>query len=366
MMHQHKFRYGYFGRILNNPYSDALKRRVEEYISRFEAFDELGGPAIPYIAAWQKRGRTIWYEFVSRRLIELLGCDYEEAPEVFRNSIIARHRFIRKHNRKQLREEILINQQVRGRKKKLRADVVKTGTVEAVYKILLENMTTLWIKDQAVLEAFDSDALYLSLGNLTIVTRELELDEQIKKAQIALAESKRKYREQAIHDNLTGLYNTRHLYNALSRLITKSKKKKETFSLIFMDIDNFKTVVDTHGHLNASKTLQQIGRTIKRNIKEPSFGVAYGGDEFVIVLPEYTRRQAFKKAESIRTKINNALYLPKAGLNIRVSASLGISTFPEDATTLQEILALADQAMFHVKKKGKDAVYSLTNKAIYI
>jgi GGDEF domain-containing protein len=290
MTHIHKFRSGYHGRILIHSYSKSLRQRVEEYILRFEAFDELGGPAIPYIAAWKKRGKTIWYEFISRRLLALLDCDYEEAPEAFRNTIIERHRFIRKDNRKRLQEEILINRQVRGRKDKLRADVIKSGTVEAVYKMLLKDKTTLWVKDQAVLESFDSDAIYLSLGNLTIVTRELELEEQIKKTQVALEVSKRKYREQAIHDNLTGLYNTRHLYTALSRLITKCKKNNDIFSLIFMDIDNFKTVVDTHGHLNASETLREIGRTIKRSIKEPSFAVAYGGDEFVIVLPGLTRQ----------------------------------------------------------------------------
>ena len=136
-------------------------------------------------------------------------------------------------------------------------------------------------------------------------------------------------------------------------------KKAKIFSLIFMDIDNFKTVVDTHGHLNASETLREIGRTIKRSIKEPSFAVAYGGDEFVIVLPGLTRHQAFETAESIRSRISNAGYLQKSGKNISVTASLGISTFPDDATTLQQILALADKAMFHVKNKGKNSVYSL-------
>lgn len=355
----YKFRREYYGRILGNPYSNALKRRLEEYIMGFEAFDELGSPAIPYIAAWARRGKTIWYEFVGKRLIDILDCNYSDAPEVFRDSIIERHRFIRKTNRNRLREEILIRKQVKSRTKKLRDDVVKGGTIEAVYKLLLSDGKSLWIKDQAVLEVFDSDGIYLSLGNLTIVDRELELDEQLKETQTALMDSKRKYREQALRDSLTGLYNTRHLYRALPRLIATSRKKKETFSLIFMDIDNFKNVVDTHGHLNASKTLQQIAGTIRKTIRAPSFGVAYGGDEFVVVLPGYTKQQAFEKAESIRAHIKDTVYLQSAGLNIRVSASFGVSTFPDDAATLVDLLALADQAMFSVKKKGKDSVYSL-------
>ena len=207
-----KFRREYYGRILSSPYSNALKRRLAEYIMRFEAFDELGGPAIPYIAAWRRRGKTIWYEFVGKRLIEILDCEYADAPEVFRAGIIERHRYIRKTNRNQLREEILISKQVKNRSKKLRNEIVKGGTIEAVYKLLLNNGKRLWIKDQAVLEVFDSDGIYLSLGNLTTVDRELELDEQLKEAQIALMDSKRKYREQALRDNLTGLFFL--IYNA--------------------------------------------------------------------------------------------------------------------------------------------------------
>ena len=214
----------YYGCILNNPYSKALKQRVAEYISRFETFDEINGPALPYIAAWQKRKKTIWYEFVSKRLVELLDCDVKDAPQVFRDSIVERHRFIKKLNRHRLKEEILIGRQVKGRKKKLREDVIKRGTLEAVYKMAFKNGYTIWFKDQAVLEAFDFDGIYLSLGNLTNVTREMELDEQLKDTQAALIKSKQKYHEQALHDNLTGLYNTRHLYRALSRLILKSKK----------------------------------------------------------------------------------------------------------------------------------------------
>ena len=123
-----------------------------------------------------------------------------------------------------------------------------------------------------------------------------------------------------------------------------------------MDIDNFKYVVDTHGHLNASQALQEIGVTIKETLKSPGYGVAYGGDEFVLVLPDLNKQQAMKTAEAVRKRIKETLYLPKAGLNVHISASLGVSTYPDDARTLTELLALADQAMFSVKERGKDLV----------
>jgi len=132
------------------------------------------------------------------------------------------------------------------------------------------------------------------------------------------------------------------------------------FSLVFMDIDNFKKVVDTHGHLNASKALQEIAATIKTTLEVPAYGVAYGGDEFVVVLPGFDKQQALDMAETIRKRIKETIYLQKAGLKVCISSSLGVSTFPDDAHTLTELLALADQAMFSVKERGKDSVCGIS------
>jgi diguanylate cyclase (GGDEF)-like protein len=130
--------------------------------------------------------------------------------------------------------------------------------------------------------------------------------------------------------------------------------------LIFLDIDNFKHVVDTHGHLNASQVLQEIASTIRSTLNDPAYGVAYGGDEFVLVLPGFDKPRAVEMADALRTKIKDTIYLKKAGLTVRVSASFGISTYPDDAQTLTELLALADQAMFSVKERGKDSVCSIS------
>ena len=127
-----------------------------------------------------------------------------------------------------------------------------------------------------------------------------------------------------------------------------------------MDIDNFKQVVDTHGHLNASKALQEIAATIKTNLRAPAYGVAYGGDEFVLVLPGFDKQQALDMAETIRKRIKETTYLQKAGLKVRISSSMGVSTFPDDADTFTELLALADQAMFSVKERGKDSVCGIS------
>lgn len=352
--------HGYYGRILSGEYSHSLKSRIAECIRHFQVFDELGTPAIPYIAAWQEKHNVIWYEFVSSQLIQLLGCKSSDAPEFFRNSVVERRIYTKLGTPEEPQEVTLQSSEVIERKSELREEVKKSGILEAVYKISAADAKTYWLKDQARIESFESDNIFISIGNLTIVTKEMEAEEHLKQAQKALRKSEQKFKEQAIHDNLTGLYNTRYLYHALDELIEKCASRGRVFSLVFMDIDNFKQVVDTHGHLNASKALQEIAATIEANLQTPAYGVAYGGDEFVLVLPGLDKQQALDRAEAIRKRIKDTVYLQNAGLKVRISSSLGVSTFPHDADTLTELLALADQAMFSVKERGKDSVCGIS------
>lgn len=349
----------YCGRILTGQYGDRLKSRIEECLLHCRGFDQLGTPAMPYISAWHSKENIIWYEFVSRRLTDLLGCDCSEAPRLFRESIIERHRYTRNVSRKGLAEEILKRSEVNVKKLKLRREVIKQGVLDAVYKVETAASGTCWIKDQATIETHAPDGVFVSLGNLTVVSKEMEAEERLKEAQKSLRKSEEKYRDQAIHDSLTKLYNPRHLYKSLAALTKKRPPRAKTFSLIFMDIDNFKQVVDTHGHLNASRTLREIAATIKSVLSDPAYGVAYGGDEFVVVLPGVNKRRAVDLAEAIRRRIKETIYLKRSGLAVHVSASLGIATFPDDGDNPTDLLAQADQAMFRVKEGGKDSVCGL-------
>lgn len=157
----------------------------------------------------------------------------------------------------------------------------------------------------------------------------------------------------AMHDDLTGLYNIRFLYQDLK---TRIKDRDRSFSVIFMDMDNFKKVVDTYGHLNGSQALKEVAATLKSAIKEPAYGVAYGGDEFVIILPDFDKPMAIEKSREIQTLMSKTSYLSEKGYQVQLKASYGISTFPEDAQDLPKLLAKADALMFDVKKKGKDAI----------
>lgn len=172
-------------------------------------------------------------------------------------------------------------------------------------------------------------------------------------------ENTRRYKlmeEMAVRDNLTGLFNQRYLYPHLKHLISRCRDANRPLSLIFMDMDNFKTVVDRLGHLNGSRALSEVAQRIQACLAEPAFGVAYGGDEFVLVLPEADRLQAVQLASEIRRSIKNAPYLTRWGHQVSLTASFGVATFPEDADDGTGLLALADNVMFRVKTTGKDRV----------
>lgn len=174
-------------------------------------------------------------------------------------------------------------------------------------------------------------------------------------------ENMRRYQEiqdLAVHDDLTGLYNTRYLYRVLSDLVATANAGGPPFSILFMDIDNFKQVVDTYGHLKGSQAIQEVAGTVRECLTEPAFGVAYAGDEFVAVLPGLDKQEALQKAEEIRSRMRQTVYLSDHGHRLCLRASFGISTFPEDGASVTALLASADRAMFEIKERGKDAVKS--------
>jgi diguanylate cyclase (GGDEF)-like protein/PAS domain S-box-containing protein len=158
------------------------------------------------------------------------------------------------------------------------------------------------------------------------------------------------------HDSLTGLYNTRYLFQALGELIDASAAAGRRFSLVFIDVDRFKRVVDTYGHLNGSRVIQEVGATVREALADPAFAVAYAGDEFIVVLPDTDEPQAIAKAEDLRARISRAVYLCKEGYRVTLTVSLGVATYPDDATDLRALLALADRALFDVKASGRDGV----------
>jgi diguanylate cyclase (GGDEF)-like protein/PAS domain S-box-containing protein len=192
-----------------------------------------------------------------------------------------------------------------------------------------------------------------TLGRVAIALVDIS---QRKAAEAAVRDSERRFREQAIRDGLTGLYNQRYLYQSLAEWIDQAGRDGLAISLIFIDLDHFKQVVDTHGHINGSRAIQQVAGTIAACLQDPAYAVAYAGDEFVVVLPQWDRSCALEMAAEIRQRIRDTQYLLEPSVEIRLQASLGVATFPQDAADLNELIAMADKALFSIKANGKDAV----------
>lgn len=174
--------------------------------------------------------------------------------------------------------------------------------------------------------------------------------------QKALKESRARYRELSYLDDLTGFHNTRYLYKTLQGHLDKYPDRP--VSVVFIDIDKFKQVVDTHGHLNGSRAIAELAGVVRPSLTKGCYGVSYGGDEFVLVFPNHDCVKGMQIAESIRAAIADHIFLTSQGLALHLTVSCGVAAYPEHAHTLVDLLGNADYALFETKRRGKNAVSS--------
>ena len=165
-----------------------------------------------------------------------------------------------------------------------------------------------------------------------------------------------KIQELTITDDCTGLYNARHLYKTLEAEVYRSARFGYEFSVIFMDLDHFKLVNDTYGHLVGSKLLQEIGFKVKSQLRLIDYAFRYGGDEFVILLPQTEKNSALVVAKRLQEMMRRSQYLIDDGLNLSVRCSMGLATYPEDAKSSHEIIRQADEMMYMVKNSSRDNI----------
>ena len=165
-----------------------------------------------------------------------------------------------------------------------------------------------------------------------------------------------KIQELTITDDCTGLYNARHLYKTLEAEVYRSARFGYEFSILFLDLDHFKSVNDTHGHLIGSRLLAEIGYAIKAHLRLIDYAFRYGGDEFVVLLPQTSKESALVVARRLRDVFRTENWLKSEGLNLNVRASMGVATFPEDAKSAHEIIRQADEMMYAVKNTTRDNV----------
>ncbi len=154
-------------------------------------------------------------------------------------------------------------------------------------------------------------------------------------------------------DDLTHLYNTRYLEVALER----ETQSGRPFTVLFMDLDHFKAVNDQHGHLSGSRMLVEVARVLRSCVRDDDVLVRYGGDEYVVLLVGIDSGGGLKVAERIRRAVEDHRFLSREGARVRVTASIGLASYPEHAQDKSEILDLADRAMYRGKRSSRNVVY---------
>lgn len=164
----------------------------------------------------------------------------------------------------------------------------------------------------------------------------------------------------AVTDELTNLFNIRYLNRTLDSEVERSQRFGTSFSLIFMDIDYFKNINDSFGHLVGSKLLIEVAQLILGSLRTIDTVARYGGDEFVMILPQTPLKGGFYVAERIRKAMEEKVFLKQEGYLIRITASFGVATYPENAKTKEELLKIADRAMYRGKNTTRNVVYSAT------
>src|SRR3984885_2755170 len=159
-------------------------------------------------------------------------------------------------------------------------------------------------------------------------------------AAIAIENARHVHRihELTIKDDCTCLYNARHLNFILDTEIYRSNRYAFEFSLLFIDLDHFKAVNDTHGHLVGSRLLGEVGEMIKNSCRQIDMAFRYGGDEFVVLLPQTSKENAIRVAHRLHKRIRDTIWLTAAGLEVKITASVGVASYPGDSKTKDDLL----------------------------
>ena len=156
-------------------------------------------------------------------------------------------------------------------------------------------------------------------------------------------------------DFLTGLHNRQTLELAMSQEFSRAERYHRKLSVLFLDLDSFKEINDQYGHLAGDRMLQHIGRILGQNKRSVDIAARYGGDEFVMLLPDTDKKDALALAERIRLEINQEI-VAVDGREVRLTVSGGIATYPDDALSDKGVFKCADNALYQAKHVGKNIV----------
>jgi diguanylate cyclase (GGDEF)-like protein len=157
-------------------------------------------------------------------------------------------------------------------------------------------------------------------------------------------------------DDVSGLYNHRYLDIALEREMKRVERYASHMAVLFIDVDMFKKVNDTHGHMVGSRVLAEFGALIKKTVRDVDIVIRYGGDEYTAILVETTSATAELVAERIRSHVEDHHFLGAGGQIIRLTCSIGFACCPDDTASKDALLEMADKAMYVGKTSGKNRI----------
>lgn len=183
----------------------------------------------------------------------------------------------------------------------------------------------------------------------------LPISEQVALA-LSNAQLRQILREQSIMDALTGLFNRRYMEETLQRELARATRTGAPLSLIVYDLDHFKKVNDTHGHEAGDAVLKACSQQVRRSVRESDVPCRYGGEEFVLILPDCAKEAAFAKAERLREEFSRLHITHDRQLPCRITATFGVASFPGDAAEADRLFSAADEALYRGKERGRNCV----------
>ncbi|HCD09047.1 MAG TPA: GGDEF domain-containing protein, partial [Thermoanaerobacter sp.] len=185
----------------------------------------------------------------------------------------------------------------------------------------------------------------------------------VDQASVAITNAKRYYEvtKKSITDPLTKTYNRRYFNDALMENIMRADETSEPVSLIMFDLDNFKLINDTYGHLVGDEVLKEVAKRIKNNVRSDDIVARFGGEEFAVILPKLTAEQAYMIAERIRNEVLSRPIRTDKG-DIYVTITGGVADYPEKADSAEKLISHADRALYaggKSKGRNKIAIYEV-------
>lgn len=198
-----------------------------------------------------------------------------------------------------------------------------------------------------------------------LLEHQARLDEKIRERTRDLEVASGRLRQLASHDPLTGLRNRRMFFESIRDIKNQAERsgRGKLVLLLFIDIDNFKTINDTHGHLAGDTILKAAAELFRRSVRKTDYVFRYGGDEFTVILTNVSHR---RDGEIVCRKILKNIDIPVRVNNVSIplGASIGISVYPEDTADVEELIRMADKAMYRAKSGGTRYAYSRDSEQV--